>query len=82
MEAKVEKGKAKRPEELVVVYRSMGQLRAHIVKGKLESMGIPAMLKYESGGPVMGIVVDGMGEVQVHVPKSRAKEALEILKTD
>lgn len=69
------------PEELVVVHRTFGLPRAHVIKGKLESMGIPAMLKYESAGPVMGIMIDGMGEIQILVPKSRAHEALEILKT-
>lgn len=72
-------GKANQQEELVVVYRSMGQLRAHVIKGKLASVGIPAVLVYESAGPVMGIAIDGLGDVQVRVPKSRAKEALEVI---
>lgn len=74
-------GRANEPQDLVVVYRSMGPLRAHVIKGKLESAGIPAVLKYESAGPVFGILVDGMGEVQVLVSKNREQEALEILKT-
>ncbi len=78
----IPQGEAKEPEELVVVYRSMGQLRAHVIKGKLSSMGIPAVLVYESAGPVMGIMVDGLGEVQVLVPKSREHEALDVIQTD
>ena len=69
-------------EELVVVYRSMGLLRAHVIKGKLQSAGIPAMLQYESAGPVMGIIMDGLGEVAVLVPKSHEQAALDVLKTD
>ncbi len=86
MNAKADEQKRNRkpnpPEELVIVHRTTGLPRAHVIKGKLESMGIHAMLKYESAGPVMGIAIDGMGEIQILVPKSRAKEAVEILKTD
>lgn len=79
---KRQKNQEHSPQALVVVYRSMGPLRAEVIKGKLESAGIPAMLKYESAGPVLGIVIDGMGEVKVLVSKSREQEALEVLKTD
>jgi hypothetical protein len=66
-------------EELVVVYTTYGTLRAEIIKGKLESAGIPAMLKYESAGPALGLIIDGMGEVKVLVPKAREQDAREIL---
>ncbi len=67
------------PEELVVVYRSMGPLGAEVIKGKLESEGIPAVLKYESASTVLPTLVDNMGEVQVLVSKSREQEALEVI---
>ncbi len=67
-------------QPLVTVYRTFGLLRAEVVKGKLESAGIPAMLKYESMAPVMGMIMDGMGEVQVLVSKDYEQEALEVLK--
>lgn len=73
------KGKANEPDELVVVYKSMGPLGAQVVKGKLESAGIAAMLKYESGSTVLPTLVDGMGEVQVLVSKSREQEARQLL---
>ncbi len=73
---------ANEPQDLVVVYRANGLVTANVIKGKLESAGIPAMLKYESGGPVMGFVIDGMGEVEVLVLKNREQEALEVLKSD
>jgi hypothetical protein len=71
--------KANEPEELVVVYRSMGPLGAQVIKGKLESEGIPAVLKYESGSSVLPTLVDSMGEVQVLVTKSREEQALQVL---
>ncbi len=74
--------KSKQPQELVVVFRALGLLEANVIKGKLESMGIPAALKYESAGPVMGILISSMGEVKVLVPKDREQQAREALGTD
>jgi hypothetical protein len=48
-------------------------------QSKLEAMGIPVLLKYESAGPVFGITVDGLGRVEVMVPKEFAGEARSIL---
>jgi hypothetical protein len=54
-------------------------LEAQIIKGRLESEGIPVLLSYESAGLVYGIIVDGLGEVKIMVPKRLAEEAKEIL---
>jgi hypothetical protein len=69
------------PEEtrFTTVYIANGQLEAEIVKGRLESEGIPAMLCYESAGIVYGLTIDGLGQVQVQVPSSLAQQAREIL---
>ena len=66
-------------ETLVSVYTSTGPLGAEVVKGRLESAGIPALLKYESIGRAMGLTLDGLGEVQVMVQKEREQEALALL---
>jgi hypothetical protein len=63
---------------LVTVYIAT-QMEAQIIKGRLESEGIPVLLNYESAGLVYGITVDGLGEVKVMVPKRLAEEAREIL---
>ena len=65
-------------EQLVTVYVAR-QIEAQIIKGRLESEGIPVLLSYESAGLVYGITVDGLGEVKVTVPKHLAEEAREIL---
>jgi hypothetical protein len=65
--------------ELTVVYVEQGLARAHVVKGKLESAGIPVLLDYESAGPAMGIMVDGLGRVRILVPADRADEARSLL---
>ena len=56
------------------------QMEAQIIKGRLESEGIPALLSYESASLVYGLTVDGLGEVRIMVPKHLAKEAKEILR--
>ncbi len=66
-------------EEELVTVRIARQMEAHIIKGRLESEGIPVLLSYESAGLVYGITVDGLGEVKVMVPKHLAEEAQEIL---
>ena len=65
-------------EQLVTVYITT-QMEAQIIKGRLESEGIPVLLNYESAGLVYGITVDGLGEAKVMVPKRLAEEAREIL---
>jgi len=59
-------------ETICVVY---GLLKAQVIRAKLEQAGIPVLLRYESIGPVMGITVDGIGEVHVCVPSGYADEA-------
>jgi hypothetical protein len=61
--------------DLVTIYTSMGPLGAEVIKSKLEAAGIPALLSYESAGPILGIIVDGLGEVQVQVPRELAADA-------
>jgi len=69
---------SKQPE-LTTVQIEHGLLRAQVIKAKLESVGIPVLLKYESLGPIYGITVDGLGEVQILVPNERAAEARSLL---
>jgi len=64
---------------MTTIYRAAGLMQAEIIKGRLESAGIPVMLDYESLGRVMGITVDGLGEVRILVPDERADEAKELL---
>jgi hypothetical protein len=70
----VEKGQSRHPE-LTAVFVEQGLLRAQVIKAKLEDAGIPVLLEYESVGPVMGITVDGLGQVRILVPNEYAAEA-------
>jgi hypothetical protein len=63
----------------LVTVRTANYLEAQIIKGRLESEGIPVLLTYESAGLVYGITVDGLGKVKIMVPGNLADEAKEIL---
>lgn len=69
------------PEDtrLITVYVASGQIEAEIVKGRLESEGIPAMLRYEAAGLIYGLTIDGLGQVEIQVPSPLAQHAREIL---
>ena len=58
------------------------QIEAQIIKGRLESEGIPVLLNYESAGLVYGLTIDGLGEVKIMVPEHLAKEARSLLDTN
>lgn len=65
--------------DLACVHVCQGFDVAQIFKGKLEAAGIPALLEYESAGPVIGITVDGLGEVRILVPAHLADDARSLL---
>ena len=56
-----------------------GLMQAEIIKGRLEANGIPVLLQYESLGPVMGLTIDGLGQVQVLVRADQADTARALL---
>ncbi len=66
-------------EKLVDVFRASGEMEAHVIKGLLESNGIPCILKSDAATSVHAFTVDGMGEVKVAVLESRVEEAKRII---
>ena len=66
-------------KERLVTVRTARYMEAQIIKGRLESEGIPVLLSYESAGLVYGLTIDGLGEVKVMVPKHLEEEAKGIL---
>ncbi|MCX6579691.1 MAG: DUF2007 domain-containing protein [Candidatus Aminicenantes bacterium] len=66
-------------KELIVVE---GLMEAEIIKSKLESFEIPCVLKFESAGRLMGITMNGLGEVQVMVSPGDYEQALEIMNSE
>ena len=57
------------------VYKAAGEAEAQIIKGLLESYGIPCLLKSLAAPSVHVFTVDGMGEVKVMVWESTAEKA-------
>ena len=66
-------------ENWVIIFYAQGQIEALIIKGKLESNGIPVILKQEAIGKIYGLTLNGLGEVKVLVPESHKEEAIKIL---
>ncbi|MFB0557396.1 MAG: putative signal transducing protein [Dehalococcoidia bacterium] len=66
-------------QEQLVAICTARPMEAQIIKGRLESEGIPTILSYESASLVYGLTIDGLGEVKIMVPAHLAKEAKEIL---
>ena len=64
------------PKKVINDLKDHLHLRApQVIKAKLEAAGFPVLLDYESIGPVMGLTVDGLGEVRILVSRKDAEEA-------
>ena len=55
-------------QEPVVVWQAANPMEAQIVKGRLQSAGIPAIVRGESMGRIYGFVYGGLAERDVLVP--------------
>ena len=75
-----EEKKADNKIRLSKVYTAHGPLEAEVIKSHLESEGIPYLLQYESASHVIGVTVDGLGQVDILVPEDLAEEAMVILR--
>ena len=66
-------------EDWVTVYKAAGYHEAEIVKGLLESNGIPGILIGNAAPSVHSFTVDGLGEVAVRVAHKDAPAALKLI---
>ena len=66
-------------QEPVVVWQAANPMEAQIVKGRLQSAGIPAIVRGESMGRIYGFVYGGLAERDVLVPGPLAESAQEVL---
>ena len=71
------KGLNVKREGFEVVYRASGMMEAEVVRGRLESSGIPAALDAESS--MLPFSVANIGEVRILVQSERAEEARDLL---
>lgn len=66
-------------QEPVVVWRATNQMEAQVVKGRLESEGIPAIIRGEALGAIYGLTSGVLAETSVLVPAPLADRAEAIL---
>ena len=62
-----------------VLTEVQGRLEAEFIKSYLEAQGIDVELFQESVGLTMGITIDGLGTVQIFVPKEQAADARQLM---
>ena len=67
-------------EKLIEVYKSASDMEAQVIRGLLESYGIPCLLKSKVAPSVHMFAVGGMGEVRVMVRDSMARKARELIR--
>jgi hypothetical protein len=69
-------------QEPVVVYEAANLMEAQVVKGRLESEGIPAFVRSEALGVIYGLTAGSLARADVLVPGPLAEKAVEILFAD
>lgn len=76
------KSVSEQPPQWMVVYTTFNSPEAHIVAGRLESEGIPALVHQAPGASAIGIHIGSLGEVTVLVREDDYWKALAILEPD
>ena len=69
-------------DKMVEVYKANSEMEAQVIKGLLESYGIPSLLKSHAAPSVHMFTIDGMAEVKVMVMSSLADKAKELIMSD
>jgi hypothetical protein len=69
-------------EKLVEVYKAPNEMEAQVIKGLLESYGVPCFMKSNAAPSVHIFTLDGMGEVKIMVLDSMADKARNLIKSD
>lgn len=68
--------------EPVAVWSAGTRLEAEVVAGRLQSEGIPALIRAEALGAIYGLTTGSLAAATVLVPAPLADKALEILTSD
>lgn len=63
----------------IKVAQNVNPGEAAVIKGRLDSCDIPAIVQQEAIGSVLGLTVGPLGSANVLVPEPLAEQALEIL---
>src|SRR6185295_8799449 len=65
--------------ELTIVFRGASEIEARVVRGLLETHGIPSLLSSDVPRSIFPLAVDGLGDVRVAVRPEDADEAQRII---
>lgn len=68
--------------KMVEVYKASSEIEAQVIKGLLESYGIPSFLRSHAAPSVHMFTIDGMGEVRVMVMEKMAERAKDLIMSD
>jgi len=68
-----------RQDQLVKVYTAHGEMEAQVIKGLLESSGIPSLMQGNAALSMQPFVMDGMGEIKIMVTEAQAEKARKII---
>ena len=66
--------------KLVEVYKARTELEAQVIKGKLESFGIPCILRSNAAPSVHIFTMNGLAETKVMVLDELADDARELIR--
>jgi hypothetical protein len=72
----------KSSQKMVEVYQARNEMEAQVIRGLLESYGIPCFMKSNAAPSVHTFTMDGMGEVRIMVLESLAARARELIVSD
>lgn len=65
--------------EFILLESVTGSMQAEIIRSLLESRGISVMMSQESAGAIFGLGVGPTAEVDILVPSSQHKQAIQVL---
>ena len=66
-------------QQPVVVWEAANRMEAQIIQGRLQSEGIPAIIRGEALGAIYGLTTGGLAAADVLVPGPLAERALALL---
>jgi Putative prokaryotic signal transducing protein len=68
-------------QKMVKVYTAQGEMEANVIKGLLDSCGIPSILTGNAALSMQPFVLDGMGRIDIMVDAAQADEARSIIES-
>jgi hypothetical protein len=67
------------PEKETCVYTAEGEVEAQQIRAFLEANDIPCVFHGEALRKTHGLTLDGLGAVEIHVPRGYVEQAKELL---